>query len=155
MAYGCSARSKDQPLCRANRDKCFRPLPPAFSAEMAGGESASRERSGRNPVVARRANNATCYAYFLAERGLERRQKLRAVVFRRGNGMSAVCIYRILSHGGCNGDCQTVDAFADARAKADPAKIYPSFSGRVTSWLVAVFVLANVRRKRRRAIKFA
>lgn len=60
---------EDQPLCRANRDKCFCPPAPAFNAEMVGEESASREKSGRNPVTARRANNATCYAYFLAERG--------------------------------------------------------------------------------------
>ena len=54
VAHGRSgfANRKDQPLCRANRDKCFRPLPPPFNAEMVGGgERARRARkAGATPL---------------------------------------------------------------------------------------------------------
>lgn len=68
------------------------------------------------------ANNATCYACFLADHRLERRQRLRSSYFV--GATSTVCIYCILSHR-CNGAaCQMVDAFVDTLATVDPTTIY-------------------------------
>lgn len=112
---------KDQLLCHATnaRATCV------FNANKRRNRAKSRQHWRKIPGERNHANNATCYAYFLADHGLERCQQLRQSYFVEAT--SAVCIYRILSRTGCNGAaCQTVDAFADTLATADLATIYAS-----------------------------
>lgn len=44
-----------------------------------------REQRRVDTFTRQYANNATCYAYFRGDRGLECRQKLTPAVFRRGS----------------------------------------------------------------------
>ena len=88
---------KDQLLCHATnaRATCV------FNANKRWNRAKSRQRWRKIPGERNHANNATCYAYFLADHGLERCQQLRQSYFVEAT--SAVCIYRILSRAGCNG----------------------------------------------------